>query len=346
MNDLQLRNAANLADLYNGWINDRRTTHAGRLRWKTSSGGEYLYRMRPGSDSGSSLGPRNAENEKRFQEGQETEHRVKKTTARIKMQAAICRATRNPSLPKFAGDVLRELDISGAMGDGLLVIGTNAILAYQLESGMVPPPETMGTEDFDLAGFSAPLPHGEPATIGLMKIIRRADATWTVSEESGFRLRNRDGDILDIVATSNYLKGLGSQDWLKECPLPAHIHLIGGTTVSHVVGDSSLMAARIEAPDPRRFALHKIILSEMEGRNPLKRMKDRDQAEFVLDMLREGMPHYPFDAQFRESIPGDLRATMDRIDFNGPNWTIREKETTLEVGQTATKNAARDPRRR
>jgi len=65
------------------------------------------------------------------------------------------------------------------------------------------------------------------------------------------------------------------------------------------------MAGRVR-PDPRWFALHKLWLAEKPSRNPLKRSKDRQQGEALLDAVAETMPQFPLDAAFVASLPEDL----------------------------------------
>ncbi|MEO7247817.1 MAG: GSU2403 family nucleotidyltransferase fold protein, partial [Novosphingobium sp.] len=64
--------------------------------------------------------------------------------------------------------------------------------------------------------------------------------------------------------------------------------------------------ARIVAPDPRWFALHKLWLSKKPTRNPLKRPKDRKQGVALLNAVAEVMPQFPLDAAFSASIPAEL----------------------------------------
>ena len=64
--------------------------------------------------------------------------------------------------------------------------------------------------------------------------------------------------------------------------------------------------ARIVAPDPRWFALHKLWLGAQAKRNPLKRRKDTVQGMALLDAVAEAMPHYQLDEAFISSLPEDL----------------------------------------
>src|SRR3546814_7776461 len=64
--------------------------------------------------------------------------------------------------------------------------------------------------------------------------------------------------------------------------------------------------ARIVAPDPRWFALHKLWMSAQAKRNPLKRPKDAKQGTALLDAVAEAMPQFPLDAAFAAELPDEL----------------------------------------
>jgi hypothetical protein len=76
--------------------------------------------------------------------------------------------------------------------------------------------------------------------------------------------------------------------------------------VDHVVIARDNASARIAAPDPRYFALHKLWMAEKAGRNLLKRPKYEKQGMLLLDAVAEAMPHYPMDKTFVSSLLGAL----------------------------------------
>src|SRR3546814_2590152 len=80
--------------------------------------------------------------------------------------------------------------------------------------------------------------------------------------------------------------------------------------------------ARIVAPDPRWFALHKLWMSQQLKRNPQKRPKDRAQGLALLDAVAVSMPHYPLDDCFEAALPPELRAIYNE-------WTRDRKSTRL-----------------
>ena len=79
-----------------------------------------------------------------------------------------------------------------------------------------------------------------------------------------------------------------------------------GRPVDQAVGCRDGSPARIVAPDPRWFALHKLWMSGQDKRNPLKRPKDRKQGLALLNTVAAHMPHYPLDDAFEASLPAEL----------------------------------------
>jgi hypothetical protein len=89
-------------------------------------------------------------------------------------------------------------------------------------------------------------------------------------------------------------------------PLPEQEWLLLGRPIDQVVPCRDGTPARIVAPDPRWFALHKLWLAAKPGRHPLKRPKDRKQGLALLDAIAEAMPHYPLDDSFVAGLPPEL----------------------------------------
>ena len=95
---------------------------------------------------------------------------------------------------------------------------------------------------------------------------------------------------------------------LRPVPLPEQEWLLRGRRVDQVVCGRDGTPARVVAPDPRWFALHKCWLADKPARNRLKSTKDRRQGDGVLRAVRERMPHYPMDAAFIRELPSELAA--------------------------------------
>lgn len=307
--DEQLRTLINLRQRYEVWMDAERslTSMPYDLRRKTVSGNPYLYEIFDRSGNGKSLGRWNDDLEAKF-----TSYHDEKAAAKAQRDGArevldesarLYRALRLPLLSSDAGPLLREIDRRGLLGSHLLVVGTNAMASYAVEAAgaLIGAPDE--TEDFDLA-WSAEQSE-EPATL-VWDMLKSVDPTFTVNTERNFQARNSKAYEVEILVAPSRAGSMSRSDRPKPVPLPEQEWLLLGRPVDQVVGCRDGTPARIVAPDPRWFALHKLWMSEKKGRNPLKRPKDRRQGMALLNAISEVMPQYPLDQDFESTIPDEL----------------------------------------
>ncbi len=132
------------------------------------------------------------------------------------------------------------------------------------------------------------------------------DPTFTVNAERDFQVRNARAYEVEVLVAPSRAGTLNGRDQPRPVPLPEQEWLLLGRPVDQVIGCRDGSPARIVAPDPRWFALHKLWIAAQAKRNPLKRPKDRKQGLALLDAVVEAMPHYPLDAAFEAELPGEL----------------------------------------
>ena len=99
---------------------------------------------------------------------------------------------------------------------------------------------------------------------------------------------------------------MSAKDKPNPVPLPEQEWLLPGRRVDQVVPCRDGTPARIVAPDPRWFALHKLWLGAQAKRNPLKRRKDVAQGKALLKAVAEAMPQYDLGQDFAAHLPGEL----------------------------------------
>ena len=320
--DEQSRLLVNFRQRYEAWIavERERTALPYDLRRKAVGKYEYLYQIFDRSGNGKSLGHMDATREAELKAYREKKTELKERGSMLQSNlaesAALYRALRLPLLSSDAGPILRECDRRDLLGSHLLVVGTNAIAAYMIEvNGFILLPDE--TEDFDLAWIAAEQGASEQTVWQMLKAV---DPTFTINSERDFQARNARAYEVELLVAPSRAGTLSGRDQPRPIPLPEQEWLLLGRPVDQVIGCRDGSPARIVAPDPRWFALHKLWMSEQAKRNPLKRPKDRKQGLALLDAVAEAMPHYPLDAAFEAALPPELQGCFD-------NW---QKDTTAQ----------------
>jgi hypothetical protein len=307
--DEQARALVNLEQGYRAWMAAEQALAAlpYDLRRKQIGGRSYLYEIFDRDGNGRSLGPWSAQSDVRFESFKAQKARAKagRDAARQALgeSARICRALRTPMLASEAGAILREADRRRLLGARLIVIGTNALPAYNLEAGGFIRDAPGETQDFDMAWTAT---EAEPDPQAVWKMLKAVDPTYTVNMERDFQARNAKAYEVEIVVAPSRAKTINRRDRPKPFALPEQEWLLRGRPVDQVVVCRDSTPARIVAPDPRWFALHKLWLSRQPKRNPLKRGKDSRQGAALLDAVWAAMPQYPLDAAFEAELPEEL----------------------------------------
>jgi hypothetical protein len=306
--DEQARALINLAQRYDVWIEAERALAAlpYDLRRKTVSGRAYLYEIADRSGNGKSLGAWDQEKAERFERyrSEKGAWKARRDGARevLNESSRLARALRLPLLSSAAGPILREADRRGLLGTRLLVVGTNCIAAYALEAAGLILGAPDETEDFDLAWAAQ-----ETATTAeLWNLLKAVDPTFTVNTERDFQARNAAAYEVELLVAPSRAGTIARTDRPQPVPLPEQEWLLLGRPIDQVVPCRDGTPARIVAPDPRWFALHKLWRAAKPGRHPLKRPKDRKQGLALLDAIAEAMPHYPLDDSFVAGLPPEL----------------------------------------
>jgi hypothetical protein len=209
-------------------------------------------------------------------------------------------------LANAAGPILREADKRDLLGSYFLVVGTNAIVAYAAEAGGFIPDAPEETDDFDLAWTAAQTEARDGERI-LWDMLKAVDPTFTVNMERTFQARNSKAYEVEIVVAPSRAHSIAKTDRPRPVPMPEQEWLLLGKPVDRVVICRDGSPARIVAPDPRWYALHKLWLGRQAKRNALKRRKDIQQGRALLDAVQEAMPQYPLNNAFERSLPQELR---------------------------------------
>ena len=315
LSDEQLRTSINLADAYESWLPLARNepSYRDRLQWKTIAGRQYLYRIRDRQGNGTSLGPRSPDTERIHDEYQAARSDLRDRVARLSPvlgeAAAVYRALRMPMIDSYAARLLREFDLRGLLGEVVLAVGTTAMAAYALEAARLFDTPAHATRDFDLTWVASERPDGAV----LWEALKALDDTFVVNMERRFQARNRDAREVELLVGTERAAAASAEP-MRPIPLPEQDWLYRGRPVRRIVCGLDATPAALVVPDPRWFALHKRWLADKPERDPLKKPKDRHQAEAVWRAVRDAMPHYPVDAEFIAALPDALKPMLQQLE--------------------------------
>jgi hypothetical protein len=320
------RIAANLAQAYNFWLDARQSLQKlpGSMYWAERAGHQYLYVKQTSSDSGTSLGVRNAQTEAQFaaftEEKKNATERAASADALIQTRSTLYRRLRMPTLPDKQAEILRKLDIEGLLGTDLMVVGTNAFSAYEWAANAIFPAGNEETQDFDLTWC-----RDTPASLTLtgtdvdktkrktlFSVLRSIDPSYKINPRKPYQAMDADGYEVELLAAPSCHPLPKEEAFAPMQTLIEQEWLLLGSPVSAVVATERGRACPLTVPDPRFMGLHKLWLADKPERNPVKRDKDRRQGDVLLDAVRHFMQaSHPLNVDFLFSVPDDLRPTFD-----------------------------------
>ena len=306
-----------LDQLYQVWREAAQKGLQGRYRWRRSNDTDYLYLMFPGSDRGASQGPRSEHTEALYEEHHAAEEQARAVWTRLLVKGRMLKSARVPMVTAAAGEALRALDLAGLLGDCVRVVGSMALPAYELAAGVKLDPALHATEDMDLTWVLSPqeLQAGNRPPAQLLEALKRTDDTWTVNSERPFQLRNRQGEILDVLLAPSLVEGYPRRERVRPATLESQDWLLGGMPLERVVIDLSGKPVRVVSPDPRLFALHKLYMAAdpevKANRKREKSAKDERQGQALMELITQRMPEYPLDEAFAQGLPAPLRQAFD-----------------------------------
>lgn len=316
LTDEQLRALANAAQLYEAWRAAMipLSQLPGGMYWRVINSREYLYQYATtpaGTQQTKSLGPKSVSAEQKYEEfkkaRQDLDERRAGVEKRFKEFAPVWRALRLPAIDRTAGGTLRALDLAGFVGKSILVVGTYALKAYEVEAATAFSAGMDATEDLDFTLCVDEEAADPDLPRRLLLTLKQADSTFIVNTMSPTTAVNKNGYRIDLLASEAAEGKLSSARPWKPQVLEGQEWLLAGRPVSAVVIDFDGWPVVVAAPDPRYFALHKLWLSKRPDRPAIKRAKDKRQGEALLLTVGEHMLHYPLDDQFVQTLPAPLR---------------------------------------
>ncbi len=292
--------------------------YKGSMHWGIRNNKEYLIhkisqkRLR-------SLGSRSSETESLHasftHKKEELSKRVKSLKIKQSEHARMCKAVRANRVPMILAQLSRKLAEFPKIAQKTLIVGTNALYAYEAAAAVYFESDMMETEDVDVLWDTrkrVSIASSEPE--GFIGILKSIDKTFSVMSGHRFRASNNKGFIVDLiqpspkdvmlsqpVAMSDFLDDLVAVEikgleWLVSCPK------FKSTGI-----DEQGFPVDLIVPDPRAFAMHKYWLSNQIDRNPQKKKRDLEQAVAVFELVNDRLPYLEFSSHALKAMPANLR---------------------------------------
>ncbi|MGC1678893.1 MAG: nucleotidyltransferase domain-containing protein [Candidatus Binataceae bacterium] len=324
----QLRAVVDAQQLFEAWgvAFTRAESFRGGMHWKTSGGKQYLFRTRDRRGYGKSLGPLTPETERTLEQFKRAKTEAKEREAelrrRLAEQARYCKAARVARVPRVTAALARGLWRAG-LNDAVLVVGTNALYAYEAACGVrILSAGPLETRDLDLlldSRRSLQLITSEVRREGLIGILRKIDKSFSLIEKEAYRAVNDRGYMVDLIRPmpkppwKRELDMVGSESDLKAADIQNLEWLLSAPKLRQIIIGEDGFPARITVPDPRVFALHKLWLSRQPERDPLKKPKDRHQAFMVAELVARYLPQIRFSIDELRMLPREVAELSDEL---------------------------------
>ena len=275
----------------------------GSMIWRELRGVRYLIRTSAASAQ-KTIGPDSADTHaiyERFMERkQAATARVKTLAMRLEEQRKLNRVYGVGRAPNVIVKVLEALRKAG-LSSQFLTVGTNAIYAYESASGVRVGTQAMATRDMDLlfdtrqrAAFISTLRRLDSS---LLAVLRKADPSFRVLRDQLQTAVNDDGYEIDIIRRTakdgdpHPLRMSSSEDDLWAVQVSSGEKMVAGRKFRQLVVAGSGQMAMMQTLHPVDFIRIKTALSGDVQRDPLKRPKDKLQAETVQALWNSYLQH-------------------------------------------------------
>ncbi len=315
----------NAIQCYETWkdATDKWHPYKGSMMWRTISGIDYLIHQTAKIQK--SLGSRSERTEliyRNFQERKyELAERIKALKTKQDKHAKMCKTVNANRIPRIVADISRRIADFPALSNKTLVVGTNALYAYEAAAAVYFEPDMVATDDIDVLWDTRKkisIASAEPR--GFIGLLKSVDKSFEVMGRNKFRASNKNGFIVDLIQPNNKdtifsdhasmsdfpedlvaveIKGLA---WLVSCPKFTAIGI-----------DDKGFPVEMTVPDPRAYAMHKYWLSARDDRSPDKKKRDLEQSLAVFQLINERLPFLSFSDDALRAMPFEIRKSS--IDF-------------------------------
>lgn len=294
--------------------------YRGSMFWREQAGRTYLVKLSPDSKQ-RSLGPQSPQTQATYDKFMgrkaELEKRLKDLREQANTMRRLNRALRVGRTPDMLVEVLNVL-ARAKVSEHFLLVGTNALYAYETAAGVRFSPDVMETRDavflFDTSRRAQFLSVMQERGQSFLDLLRKADKTFERHPVDNYTAVNSKGYEVDLIrrypppereATEHPLRMTDSDDDLWAVRASTGQRLLSVPKFSQVVVGTNGAMAMLTTVHPLAFARIKRQLSQDPKREALKAKKDAQQADLVEQVVHEFLPHLAEEPDSQESTTGD-----------------------------------------
>lgn len=309
----QRKQLINTKQLYEHYIRQKNRYYRDfnlSMFWKKSGGKEYLTKQNSITKKTSSLGVRTTETEKIHSDFISHKDALKTELSELEARMEKMRKLNKIELlgraPASLIRIYRKINELG-LNSKIILIGTNALYAYESHCGVFVAEEQLATDDIDLLNkkskelslvFTEVLPGGK-----LSELLRLIDPSFIQDSDIPYRFRNKEGMLIELISPIS--QKMSFQTYRKD-PLFTDIidlemegmqWLENSRIFESMVIDETGAFAIIPTIHPLEFAVYKHWLSSRHDREILKKQRDFEQSRLVTQLIRDYMVDIDTDAE-------------------------------------------------
>lgn len=278
------------------------------MYWRQSGGKAYLTKKNSSQNKVSSLGVKSDETIKIYEDFLEHKRALKEQLTMLEEKLEKSRKlnkieflTRVPSALVEIYQKINELKLD----DKMVLIGTNALYAYEAYCALFVEDEQLATEDIDLLAkeskelsviFREVLPQGK-----LTSLIKLIDKSFEQDKKLPYRFINKKGVLLEIISPTNMKKKVKKNEFMDILDLEMQgMQWLENSRIfkSMVIGENGKCAI-LSIIHPLEYAVYKNWLSVQVDRNIHKQNRDHQQSKLVTELIEKYMVNIDIEEELK-----------------------------------------------
>ena len=218
--------------------------------------------------------------------------RAAESTRDLRKTVTALKAAGVPAPEPATGRLLETLGKARLFERGMVLVGTVAFQTYPCLVGAYLSHGALLTQDADLAAtrFAVPrLVQSEPLETILKRVDPTFTANWTIGDKWPKKFSSANGFQIELLTTRGRTDGPVAIKGLECAAHPLRF-------MEYLLEDSIEVVAlygagvRVAVPQPARYAVHKLMISQLRPVHSAKRPKDLQQAREIISALRTREP--------------------------------------------------------